>query len=636
MKTLQIVFIALMTIFTLNAEATEYHVSVNGNDNNKGTAAEPFKTISAAAKIARAGDIITVHDGIYRERVNPIYGGANHLNRIVYQAAPGEKVTIKGSEIITNWKKEKGSIWKVVIPNSFFKAYNPYSDVLMGDWFNKKGMDHHTGEVFINGKSLYEKSNLNDVIESKPYEEALDQEASTHTWYSEVDANNTTIYANFQKFNPNKELVEINARESCFYPDQPGINYITVRGFTMNQAATQWSAPTAEQVGLIGTHWSKGWIIENNIVSNSKSVGITLGKDRSTGHNVWMYNPKKGGATHYNEVVFKALQIGWSKETIGSHIVRNNVIFDCEQAGIVGSLGGIFSEISNNHIYDIWTKRIFRGAEIAGLKFHAPIDMLIKNNQIHNTGRGIWLDWMTQGTRVTGNLIYDNTTDDIHVEVNHGPYLVDNNIFLSELAIRDWSQGGAYAHNLIAGKIEVRHSTGRNTAYFLPHSTKVAGVSEIYCGDNRFFNNIFIKDENGEESEQEKENQSYGLHGYKIAKYANISSGNSYLNGAKPQEGETNFVEKTNLKPTIKITKKDHHVFLEMDLDPSIFNVSTSIITTELLGATFISEAVFENPDGTPYGLDTDFLGNERDKNKPSPGPFENLKKGLTLYNVGK
>src|SRR4030065_402498 len=36
--------------------------------------------------------------------------------------------------------------------------------------------------------------------------------------------------------------------------------------------------PTAEQVGLVGTHWSKGWIIEGNIISHSICSGIALGK----------------------------------------------------------------------------------------------------------------------------------------------------------------------------------------------------------------------------------------------------------------------------------------------------------------------------------------------------------------------
>ena len=70
--------------------ATEYHVSVAGRDANEGSAARPFKTISAAALRAQPGDVITVHAGIYRERINPPRGGESDQKRIVYQAAPGE------------------------------------------------------------------------------------------------------------------------------------------------------------------------------------------------------------------------------------------------------------------------------------------------------------------------------------------------------------------------------------------------------------------------------------------------------------------------------------------------------------------------------------------------------------------
>lgn len=634
MKTVEVLLIALITIFSSKADAINYHVSVNGKKKATGFLNDPFRTISEAASIAQPGDTISVHEGTYRERVNPLNGGSDDLHRIVYQAAPGEKAIIKGSEVVNGWEKLEGSVWKVVLPNTLFRDYNPYSDLLTGDWLNKKGIEHHTGEVFLNGKSLFEKSLLKDVMESKPYPDARDKEASTYTWYSEVDEVNTTIWANFQQFNPNEELVEINVRESCFYPDKPGVNYITVRGFIMDQAATQWAAPTAEQVGLIGTHWSKGWIIEDNFISNSKSVGITLGKDRSTGQNVWMNNPIKDGATHYNEVIFRALEIGWSKEKIGSHIVRNNVIYDCGQAGIVGSLGGVFSKIYNNHIYDIWTKRIFSGAEMAGIKIHASIDMLIKNNRIHNTGRGIWIDWMAQGTRITGNLLYDNTTDDLFSEVNHGPYLVDNNLFLSELSLREWSEGGAFVHNLFAGKIEIRKVLGRFTPYHYAHSTWVAGLRNIYLGDNRFYNNIFVKKGNGTEEIREDRAEFYGLHGYRIAGFENFSGGNVYYNGAKPGSKEINSIEKPERKPSFEIEEKGENVYLKMELDLAADEVNTGLVTTAKLGATLVSETIYEYPDGSPYTIDTDFQGNKRNKNKPFPGPIEKIEKGSGIYKV--
>ncbi len=114
----------ILLIFWLFAvtgiSAKEFHVAKTGNNANAGFMASPFLTISKAVEFAMPGDTITVHAGIYREWVNPIRGGESDLKRIVYRAAPGEKVEIKGSEIVSNWKKEKDGLWKVIIPNSLF------------------------------------------------------------------------------------------------------------------------------------------------------------------------------------------------------------------------------------------------------------------------------------------------------------------------------------------------------------------------------------------------------------------------------------------------------------------------------------------------------------------------------------
>ena len=131
-----------------------YHVSIRGNDANDGSESRPLKTISAAARLAQPGEVITVHEGVYRERINPPRGGESDTKRIVYQAAPGEKVEIKGSEVIKNWEKVENDTWKVTIPNRFFATFNPYSDLIRGDWFNPKGRQHHTGAVYLNGEWL--------------------------------------------------------------------------------------------------------------------------------------------------------------------------------------------------------------------------------------------------------------------------------------------------------------------------------------------------------------------------------------------------------------------------------------------------------------------------------------------------
>lgn len=611
--------------------ATEYHVSIKGSDSNVGSASKPFKTISAAVKHAFPGDIITVHAGTYREWINPIRGGESDLNRIVYRAASDEKVEIKGSEIVTGWKKVNDNVWKVIIDNSLFGDYNPYQDSIYGDWFNRMGRIHHTGEVFLNGKSLYEKETLKKVFNSIPNSRIKDREGSTYTWYCESNMKSTTIWANFQKVDPNNELVEISARRTCIYPEKPGINYLTISGFDISQAATQWAAPTAEQIGMIATHWNKGWIIENNVISNSKCSGITLGKERSTGHNVWSADKSIGGSIHYIEVTFRALRNGWNKENIGSHIVRNNRIFNCEQTGICGSMGAAFSTIENNHIYNIWTKRQFTGAEIGGIKFHAPIDATIKGNRIHECGRGLWLDWMTQGTRISNNLLYNNDLEDLFLEVNHGPFIVDNNILLSSSGIKTQSQGGAYLHNLIAGTVYMFRESTRFTPYHVPHSTEVAGLSTIYSGDDRYFNNIFVG--SGIKIEEE-EKKKHGLEGYNNTKLPVFISDNLYYFGARPYKKEKKHKDLFLYNPKVKLVEEGENVYLHLTFDHKFFNHTVEMITTKLLGKAKIPNALFDNPDGTSLKIDEDYFGNIRSDENTTAGPFINLKNGKVVLKV--
>lgn len=614
--------ILLFCSFCYFVQGREYHVSVKGNDNNAGTVEAPFKTINKAVYYAFPGDIITVHAGTYREWVNPLRGGTSDDNRIVYRAAPGEKVEIKGSEVIIGWTKTKDGVWKVVIPNTFFGDYNPYKELLGGDWFNDHGQIHHIGEVFLNGKSLYEKLSPEEILNPVPDKGILDPDGSTYVWRCEVDDHNTTIWANFHGYNPNKEQVEITTRHTCFYSLQQGIDYLTISGFEFSQAATQWGAPTAEQIGMVATHWNKGWIIENNTIHDSKCAGITLGKERSSGHNTWLADLSIDGALHYIEVTFNAVRCGWNKENIGSHLVRNNTIYNCEQAGICGSMGAAFSVIEHNHIYNIYVKGQYDGAEIGGIKFHGAIDTQIRNNRIHNTWRSVWLDWMTQGTRISQNLFYDNVGEDIFLEVNHGPYIIDNNIFGSYVGVLDISQGGAYVHNLLIGRLLVANERGRYTPYFLPHSTEVAGLSIIPGGDNRYYNNLFL---NGKHKKTE-ENYRYGLSEYNNAAYPMFVSGNVYFMHNKPYDQEENNIVRKDFDPDAVIEDEGDRVYLSFSI-AGLDDFQIQEITTELLGKAKLPKQAYEQPDGTPIVFDRDYFGQQRTGN-PAPGPFGEIKEG--------
>jgi alpha-N-arabinofuranosidase len=608
----------------------EYHVSIKGSDAYDGSVSKPFKTIMAAANVAMPGDVITVHAGVYREQITPPRGGDSEKEPIVYQAAKGEKVEIKGSEVVKGWKKLDNDTWVVKIPNNFFGEFNPYKEHISGDWFSPTPKDRKylRGAVYLNGDWLMEAAKKEDVFESADEKNPL--------WYASVDGDSTTIWAQFKKADPNNEAVEINVRETVFYPDKPFINYITVRGFVMEDAATNWAPPTAEQKGLIGTHWSRGWIIENNTIQYSKCVGIALGK-YGDDHD----NNQTESAEGYVGTIKRALAFGWNKGTIGGHIVRNNTIAYCEQAGIVGSMGCAFSVIQGNTIHDIHMRRLFSGAEMAGIKFHGAVDVQIINNHIYRTDKGVWLDWMAQGAQLKNNLMYENDMD-LFLEVDHGPTLVANNIMLSKLSVLMNANGAAFVHNLFGGAFNVVGYDGRLTPYHKPHSTFVAALHDNPGGDVQFINNLYVMEGN--------------VRQYDKAMLPAIMSGNVYTSGTNRgqpvnyyewiglsdslkalcrDKKVTGDLEKHNFDAAAKIIKEKDGIYLEINLDKNwLIEQKRQLVTTVTLLPAQIPNLPYENTDGTPLKIDTDFFGKQRNTSNPSPGPFEVTLSGIQKIKV--
>jgi hypothetical protein len=454
--------------------------------------------------------------------VKPILGGEPQA-RITYRSVEPGKAVITGAELLTNWSHVDESMWTARVSNRLFGSYNPYTTPVSGDWLIPSA-GTHTGEVYLNGKSMYEAAEKEEVLHPVKSEASWEPEFSVYTWYTEQDeaTDETVFYANFQEKNPNEECVELSVRRSCFCPQEEGRDYITLSGFVITQAATQWAPPTAFQEGMINVHWSRGWIIEDCEISESKCSGISLGKyHQPENDNKWLHWKYKDGTQTQRECVCQAEREGWTKERIGHHIVRRCHIHDCGQTGIVGHMGAAFSLIEENQIHHINHKKNLVGAEIGGIKIHAAIDVIFRKNHIHHCSRGIWLDWQAQGTRVTQNLFHHNTLpnlkegimpplqilqgagEDLFIEVSHGPTLVDHNIFLSERALKLATQGVALVHNLIAGSLAaVGRGTDngskslpspRYTPYHVPHRTELAGFMTILHGDMRFYNNIFVQ-----------------------------------------------------------------------------------------------------------------------------------------------
>ena len=644
----------------------------------------PFQTISEAAKIAVPGDEVMVGPGLYREYVDPVNAGTPEA-RIVYRSIEKGAAIISGAEQVKNWKPYGENVWTARIPNGLFGTYNPYTTLVRGDWFIATYIAH-TGEVYLNGKSMYEVTELDKVVHPVVYKKSWDPDFTIYTWYTEQDeaTNETVLYANFQGKDPNVENVEINVRENCFYPSKEGVGYITLSGFTVKQAATQWAPPTAYQEGMVGPHWSKGWIIEDCEISDSKCSGISLGKYKQPNNdNKWLNWKYKNGTQTERDCICQAQREGWTKERIGSHIIRRCNIHDCGQTGIVGHLGGVFSIIEDNHIHHINNKQNLAGAEIGGIKMHAAIDVIIRRNHFHHCTRGLWLDWQAQGTRVTQNLFHDNTLpfdanantdnldgtgEDIFIEVSHGPTLVDNNILLSDYSMKLATQGVAVVHNLIAGSFTAvgrgtDNGSGeipspRYTPYHVPHRTEVDGFMTILHGDDRFYNNIFVqkpirpgmqeihevvKDSewtdgnlitgtvsfSGYPSEEEFKKMFEGYCGMGSTIERDIYyrklpvwlGGNVYFNGAKPADQETDAIVDTEHTVKLELKEENGTWHLDTDLYEYLPKTACAMISTETLGMAFEPEEKFETPDGTPIVFQYDYFGARQEIN-PLPGPF--------------
>src|SRR5690348_12130240 len=78
--------------------AATYYVSTSGNDANAGSLSAPFRTISKAAGVARAGDVVEVRGGVYEGAVN-ISSKGTATAPITFRAYSGEKPILDGSSM---------------------------------------------------------------------------------------------------------------------------------------------------------------------------------------------------------------------------------------------------------------------------------------------------------------------------------------------------------------------------------------------------------------------------------------------------------------------------------------------------------------------------------------------------------
>jgi len=315
-----------------------YHVAAEhprASDDGPGSEEQPFATIGRAAAILQPGEKVVIHGGIYRERVRPARGGTGPDAMIAYEAAPGEAVSIRGSEVWTptftpsdewNWAgwgppREGLTVWAGDLPAEWFVGYNPFVAMnfptdyctFVRNWTVPETQVFmlRRGMVFYRGRALKQVLMPRDL-------------GQTDGAFFVPDPG-LRIYLRLPgDADPRGETFEVTTREQCFAPSVAGVNYIRVSGLTFEHGANVFPVP---QRGILSAGRGHHWIIEDCTVRWANAQGIDVGNE------TWHRARPEGGP----EV---------ARLEGGHHIIRRNQVTDCGICGIaaVGNNAGTLVE----------------------------------------------------------------------------------------------------------------------------------------------------------------------------------------------------------------------------------------------------------------------------------------------------
>ena len=441
------------------------------NDAGPGTADQPFERIAPAAKRARPGDTVRVHAGVYRERVKPARGGEPG-RPIVYEAAEGERVIIRGSDVLElDWGQHEAMV-----------------DVLRGEIHPR-----YRGEVAALDTRLAAGAAVGTVaqlfIDGEEMVEVRDDDALNRpgTWRFDPDAGAILLHPPAGVTDIERRLVELSVRDRTFAPIQRGLGFIHVRGFVMEHAANVypsgfWSSRTP-QAGMLGTRGGHHWLIEHNTLRHAQTVGLDCGSEGR--YDLDGLNQPR-------------------PENAGRHVIRHNVIEDHGALGIAAYRSYDTRIIGN--VIQRNNASGFVSPESAGIKAHFFRPGLIEGNLIRdNDAVGIWLDNRCNGARVTRNVILRNRGAGVFVEYTNGPVYVDNNVIALSASTNNLEGDGLYSHD--ASGVIAAHNLFANNANFglWAHVATdrgleypdAGGKGPARCSNWRIVNNLFVGNHRG-------------------------------------------------------------------------------------------------------------------------------------------
>ncbi len=430
-----------------------YYVDNNhakADDNGPGSKGRPFRTIGKAAQLLQPGERVVIASGTYRECVRPARGGTSAAQMISYEAAPGAKVFVKGSEVLKDgWVQESIPVgfrgfggqagqgpppvtaWRYDFTGAMFPdAYKPFAlPSIMGswEWLDPRTVDmgpflRRRGLVFVDGKPLepveqqrelaaphlqpvpdftvpaQSQNGLPPRRRGGPIMQEVGGSPDARFW---VEDSGTAIHIRLASGTPADHLIEASTRQATFVPAQSGAGFIRVKGITFQHAGNAYPFP---QCGMISFAGGDHWILEDNTIEWANGGGLSIGRDANSGS---------------------------SRQAGASHILRRNTIRYCGIEGI-GGMGTTNTLIEDNLIEWCGWADAERGWEAAGAKFHFGHNLLFRRNVVRHIrhANAIWLDSGNANCRLTKNVFADvlSVSSAVHMEMNTAENQIDNNI----------------------------------------------------------------------------------------------------------------------------------------------------------------------------------------------------------------
>ncbi|MFI5380885.1 MAG: right-handed parallel beta-helix repeat-containing protein [Tepidisphaerales bacterium] len=425
-------------------------------DSNPGTAERPWKTIARAGAAAelKPGDRVLIREGIYREHVQIKVSGEKD-RPITFAAAPGERVVIKGSEIVRGkWTKLAAGpavpepypqafadVWKVRLGEEFF------TDARFDGAYRDKSR-RWVSQVFMQDDRPLQRIGLDPIYKNDEYLKLTTvgrglADLIQNSFY--FDPADQTLYIKIAG-EPGWSNIEVGVRGFVLTAD--GVHDVVIRGLEMRhnrQPGGQWPMVSIGNCQRV--------VMEDCRVHGSDFAGLGFGrcKDSVIRNCDLSYNGNTGlGMGQCEDCIvedctllfnnYRRFHAGW--HCGGMKCIPANkrcIIRRCEAA------------------YNIACDGIWFDSDNADIR-------IVENVSHHNDGCGIFYEINKGGGLIADNLVFANRERGIYISGSQNTWVVHNTVAANHSGIvcmprgADWPLENVHVlnnlliHNSIAGE----------------------------------------------------------------------------------------------------------------------------------------------------------------------------------------